>query len=315
MSLTMRSFQTEEDYWRIRHFLRQIFRLNGRRERSWQVYRFDYWRWHGIANLDQGPLEQKVFLWETPQGELAAVLNAEGPGHAYLQIDPHFRSRDLEEEMVSAAEQHLSGQDSQGQRNLYLWAHQDDPLRADLLRARNYTRATWPESQRRRPLLEAIPSVPLAPGYTIRALREDELPARSWLSWKAFHPDEPDQAHQGWDWYANVQRAPLYRRDLDLVAVAPDGELASFCTIWFDDVNRTAAFEPVGTHPGQQRRGLGRAVMTEGLRRAQRLGATLAFVGSFDAPAHALYASVGFTDYDLLEPWHRRLAPSDLHRP
>jgi hypothetical protein len=35
----------------------------------------------------------------------------------------------------------------------------------------------------------------------------------------------------GWRWYRDVQRAPLYRRDLDLVAVAPDGELAAFCTL------------------------------------------------------------------------------------
>ena len=90
---------------------------------------------------------------------------------------------------------------------------------------------------------------------------------RSWLSWKAFHSDEPDERYEGWEWYRNVQRFPLYRRDLDLVAVAPDGELAAFCTVWFDDVTRTGSFELVGAHPAHQRRGLGRAVMYEGLRR------------------------------------------------
>ena len=141
-------------------------------------------------------------------------------------------------------------------------------------------------------------------GYTVRALGdESELPARSWLSWKAFHPDEPDEKYEGWEWYKNVQRVPLYRRDLDIVAVAPDGELAAFCTVWFDDVTRTAVFEPVGTHPDHQKRGLGKAVMSEGLRRAQRLGATLATVSSYGEGAHALYESMGFTEFDLLEPW------------
>jgi len=93
------------------------------------------------------------------------------------------------------------------------------------------------------------------------------------------------------------------RRDLDIVAVAPKGEFASFCTIWFDDVTRTAAFEPVGTAPAHQKRGLGKAVMCEGLRRLQRLGATLAYVGSYTPGAHALYESVGFTEYDLSERW------------
>jgi len=43
--------------------------------------------------------------------------------------------------------------------------------------------------------------------------------------------------------------------------------------------------------------------MGEGLRRAQRLGATLATVSSYSISAHALYGSMGFTEFDLLEPW------------
>ncbi len=101
----------------------------------------------------------------------------------------------------------------------------------------------------------------------------------------------------------NVRRVPLYRRELDLVAVASDGEFAAFCTVWFDSVTRTAVFEPVGTHPNHQKRGLGKAVMSEGLRRAQKLEATLATVSSYSPAAHALYESVGFTEVDLLEPW------------
>jgi mycothiol synthase len=37
MQLTMRVYQTEDDYWRIREFLRQVLLLNGRRELSWHV--------------------------------------------------------------------------------------------------------------------------------------------------------------------------------------------------------------------------------------------------------------------------------------
>ena len=50
-------------------------------------------------------------------------------------------------------------------------------------------------------------------------------------------------------------------------------------TVWFDDVTRCAYFEPMGTYSPYQRRGLAGAVMHEGLRRVQRLGATAAFVG------------------------------------
>jgi hypothetical protein len=50
---------------------------------------------------------------------------------------------------------------------------------------------------------------------------------------------------------------------------------------------------------------LGKAVIVEGLRRLKRMGATMAYVGSYSRPAHALYASVGFTEYDLSRPWKK----------
>ncbi|MBK8417547.1 GNAT family N-acetyltransferase [Candidatus Villigracilis saccharophilus] len=93
----------------------------------------------------------------------------------------------------------------------------------------------------------------------------------------------------------------MYR--LDIVAVAEDGELTAFCTVWFDDVTLTTVFEFVGTHPNHQNRGLGKAVMSEGLRRAGRLGATLATVSSYSTGARALYNSMGSSKLDLLEPW------------
>ena len=104
-------------------------------------------------------------------------------------------------------------------------------------------------------------------------------------------------------WYRNIQTAPLYRRDLDLVAIAPSGEIAAFCTLWFDDVTRSAYFEPVATVPAHQRRGLARALMTEGLRRLQRMGAITAFVGGYSPEANALYRSVMGPDHELDEPW------------
>ncbi len=45
------------------------------------------------------------------------------------------------------------------------------------------------------------------------------------------------------------KKSLITRRDLDLVAIAPDGAVAAFCTIWFDDVTRSAYYEPVATVP------------------------------------------------------------------
>ncbi|MGE5463078.1 MAG: GNAT family N-acetyltransferase [Syntrophothermus sp.] len=306
MKPILRMYQGEEDNLRIRAFLREVSLLNGRHDYSWALLRWDYWVWHVNMNIYHLIPEDVITLWKE-DGRVVAMVNPDSPGEAFFQIHPDYRSEELLSEMLDVAELNLPSQKENGCKELIAWVNEKDALHKDLLTRRGYTRSRFKaEHMRYRPLAQPVPhSVPPI-GYTVRALGdENELPARSWLSWKAFHPDEPDEKYQGWQWYRNVQRIPLYRRDLDIVAVADDGELAAFCTVWVDDVTRTAVFEPVGTHPEHQKRGLGKAVMSEGLRRAQKLGATLATVSSYSPGAHALYESMGFTEFDLLEPWIR----------
>ena len=306
MQPTMRMYKTDDDYWGIRFFLRKVFVRNGRRELSWHVARWDYWRWPGVESWGDGPLEDKVAIWELPDGRIAAVLNSEGPGEAFMQVHPDLRTPELETEMLRAAEQHLARPDKQSQRRLGVWVDSRDQLRQNLLRSRGYTRSNQAECQHRISLLAQVAVPKAVDGFIIRSLGDvDELPRRSWFSWKAFHPDEDEAnyAKLGWQWYLDIQRCPLYRRDLDIVAVAPNGDLASFCTVWFDDMTRSAYFEPVATYTPYQRRGLAKAVMTEGLRRVQRLGATVAFVGGYSPEANALYTAVMGQDFDLSEQW------------
>lgn len=309
MRFSMRPYRDESDYWRIRAFLREVFLLNGRRARSWDVVRFDYWRWHVALNIERFALADVLLLWESETGQIAAVLNPDNRGEAFFQLDPRLRTAQLEQALLDTAEQRLAAAPAPGRRALRVWAPADDPARQALLRERGYTRADWPEHQRRRPLDTPIPDPPLPPGYTVRALADGaELLERCYASGLAFHPDDLGYAVRNRAdsrWYRNIQRAPLYRRDLDLVACAPDGAVAAFCTVWFDDTTRAGVFEPVGTVPAEQRRGLGRAVLCEGLRRLRQLGATVACVGSYSPEAGALYHAVGFTDYDLSEPWVR----------
>jgi GNAT superfamily N-acetyltransferase len=300
----MRPYQAEADYWRIREFLRALSLLNDRHDYAWSLLRWDYWRWHVNENIFKLSLPEVISLWEK-DGEIVAMLNPDSPGEAFFQVHPAFCEQGLISEMLETAEEKLHKTNDAGKQELLVWVNAADNLAKKLFTECGYVRSKFlAEHMRRRFMTAPLPASVPPPGYTVRALGdEEELPARSWLSWKAFHPDEPDEDYKGWDWYKNLQRVPLYRRDLDLVAVAPGGELAAFCTVWFDDVTRTAVFEPVGTHPDFQKRGLGKAVMAEGLRRAECLGATLATVSSYGKAAHALYESMGFTEFDLLEPW------------
>lgn len=100
-----------------------------------------------------------------------------------------------------------------------------------------------------------------------------------------------------WWWFINA--------DLDLVAAAADGSIASFATTWFDDVSRTAYIEPVATVPAHQRHGLGKAVILEGLQRLKKMECQVAFVGGYSQAANALYFSVMGSEYDISEPWEK----------
>lgn len=307
MKPTYRPYQSEDDYWRMRQFLREIFILNGRLQRSWHVARLEYARWHTCLNCANVTLQEVVHLWEDGSRLVAILMPDGGRGEAHFMIHPDFQSKSLEEEMLLTAEQKLSEEKEDGTTRLLLWAHQSKQSLQEVIAAHGYHKEDFPEHQWRRDLEQPIPDVPLAPGYTIRSLGDGlELLERCYASGLGFHEGDIKTAVENRDdpaWYRNIQTAPLYRRDLDLVAVAQDGAIASFCTIWFDDVTRTAYFEPVATVPAHQRKGLGKALLTEGLRRLQRMGATRAFVGGYSQAANALYRSVMGPDHELDEPW------------
>jgi GNAT superfamily N-acetyltransferase len=121
-------------------------------------------------------------------------------------------------------------------------------------------------------------------------------------------PQAAVQAHQdAWapstytaESYQGVRQTAGYRGDLHVLVEAPDATMASSTIMWLDEVNRTAEFEPVGTHPGYRRRGLARAMLLHGMRLARAAGATHTTVACLGAPGHpgarGLYYSVGFRE-------------------
>jgi len=80
--------------------------------------------------------------------------------------------------------------------------------------------------------------------------------------------------------YEWLQQAADYRADLDIYVVAPNGEYASFCLGWWDEVNKIVRLEPVGTVAEHRCIGLVSAAVFEAIRQAAALGAGRAFVGS-----------------------------------
>ena len=274
MSALTCSCATEEDFWRIRNFLREVFLLNNRLEHSWNVARLDYWHWHMLktCNIIES-VENGMALWENVDGRIVAVLNNNGGSELRLHIHPHFRSVGLENEMLAYAEEHYFATTGDGRRYVYLPIFEDDTSRQELVQSRDFKKYPGWGHHYRRDLDSPIPEAPLPDGYVIRSMGgAEEYPSRSFASWRAFHNDEPDANYDGdYAWFANLQSAPLYRRDLDVVAAASDGSLAAFCTCFYDDYTRSAVTVVVGVAAEHWRRGLGKAVITEALRRLQAM--------------------------------------------
>lgn len=107
-----------------------------------------------------------------------------------------------------------------------------------------------------------------------------------------------------------VQRMWPYREDLHVLLEAPDGTLVASTIMWLDERNRTAEFEPVGTHRDYRRQGLGSALLLHGIHKAREAGATRMTVACLGAPAHpaarGLYLGVGFREFTRDAPYIKR---------
>jgi ribosomal protein S18 acetylase RimI-like enzyme len=121
-------------------------------------------------------------------------------------------------------------------------------------------------------------------------------------------PDAAVRAHQA-AWagtsynaagYRGVRETGSYRGELHVLVEAPDGTMAGSVIGWLDEVNKSVEFEPVGTHPGYRRLGLGRAMLLHAMRQARDAGAGRATVACAGAPAFpkaiGLYHGLGFRE-------------------
>jgi ribosomal protein S18 acetylase RimI-like enzyme len=157
--------------------------------------------------------------------------------------------------------------------------------------------------------LERDISAPYIPqGFRVRPF-QGEIDLEQWarVQWNAFTGGaEPSE------WMREgVRRFIAYSRvfpdDVDLGIVADDGYFGAVAHIMMNTITGIGEFEPVATHQAYQRKGLGRALLTAGLRIMQDKGMKIALVrtGLDNLPAIGLYEAVGFQVVDHLHGWHK----------
>lgn len=291
---TDRPYSGEEDFRRMRALLSESLRITGPPEYG-TAGDLDWWR----ASDPQETGLRAAHLWFAGDA-LVAFLWPEGNR---LDMFTHPKHRALEVEMLAWEEQRRSQNPPADGASLSLPVLESDGRRRDLALSHGYAATDDHYLYWMQPLPATMPARPLPAGYAVRNVQgEPDFAARVAAHRSAFAP-----SRMTLEKYERTRAMAGYREEHDIIAVAPDGTIAAFCIIWNDGVSGVGAFEPVGTHAEHQQRGLGRAVLAEGLRRLAAEGAHTAVVvsnGGRDA-SQRLYQSAGFRLLDRIFAYER----------
>lgn len=308
MPITDHPYRDDADRDAILRFLSAANAADTPRLRYWHVGDIV---WAMYQNMVFDP-RASFHLWQE-DGELVGVGWFEAPHDFAFQILPRKLSDEsLAEAMLAWAADHarehgagssdalrVNVRSQFAEHRALLDRHgfvRDTSTPRGLIERRGYAPDGYYMIHFRRDLREPLPDSRLLPGWTVRPVGdEDEWPERVDLHRVVWAPSRVTL-----DAYRRLRAAPIYRPALDLVVVAPDGQLAAYCICWLDADMRVAEFEPVGTHPDFRGRGAGRLLLLEAFRRLRGAGAETAIVltNANNNPAVRLYESAGFTIAD-----------------
>lgn len=310
---TFRNYDPVQDFLPIRDFLVNTWRAFGK-QYNWRLERWNYARYFVVPFL--GTYRQKnpnpedgrqaisfweriIGVWENEQRDIVGVVTAEYAelGHAFMQQHPQHPS--LLAEMLDYAENTLIDK-KKNMLRIHIYEH-DKPFQS-LACARGYQKDVEHPEYDSEFVVGHLPEPQLPDGYRVRSMAEENnLKLRCQVVGRGFNHTDPTEWPSIFS-YQELQKAPDYRKDLDLFIVDPDDTYAACCIAWYDEKNKMGILEPVATHPDFRGRGLGKEVVMEGVRRLAMRGAERVWVGS----GQRFYEAIGFTKKYVNYPWTKK---------
>jgi len=308
MKVVSRPYNKDKDLTSVLKFLYETFKKTNSFQ-NWFPDRFEN------SHRSGGNVQwvDDIRVWEDINGKvkrlskrIVAVANPESLCDYFIQIDPTYSF--LEQEIIEWIEKHCRERktDPRKKRQLSIHTTEGNHARELLLEELGYQKRKIAGYLRLRPMDLPIPDADCPERYEIRSIRGKsdyhQLAAAIRLVF----------GHGEWfdaEVYEGITRCSFYKQDLDLVAVAPDGTFASFCTFRMDPISRVTNLEPMGTHPDHRRLGLAKALVLEGLKRAVKYKPTLFYIGGAadTLAANRLYDSVGFTEKLVENCWRKEI--------
>ena len=300
MKVKFRKYEPERDFLRVRDMLIETFR-QFEKPINWTFERWNYARYFAAPMLGAYGLtenttekskeairlwEEAVGIWEDEESRIVAVVcpDEHVPWHpsyglAYFQRRPGYD--DLLNEMFDYTEKTYI---NENRTRVFIPEH-DEPLKA-VAQERGYEKAEkswgwWMEY-----VLKDLPEPNLPEGFIVQSMADDnDLEKRRKIFGLSFRHKDPKEWPTLFS-YQELQRAPDYRKDLDLAVVGPSGEHVACCIMWIDEYNKISRLEPVGSIV----LGMGREVVMEAFRRAAALGMEKSYMES----NLRFYRAIGF---------------------
>ena len=298
MKYTNRPYQSTNDLVEIGTLIRRAYARQNYFN-AWTFCRYDIWSQRRIADAGsfQDDLWQKQFqLVYDETGRLVGTAFAFNNHHWRNDPEPYTLLLDPEHPQVAALL--IEWAEASGMREIEII--QGNMFLTGLIQSRGYSRSSDSMVMREKPLSNTSPeTVNLPHGYSIRVLHGSEWDCYFEAVHTVFNMMDTHQA------FGSIQRSHSNVPDLHLNVVNEQNQIAAFCSVWLDSDNNVAEFEPVGTLPQFQKRGLAAALMANACNRLREMGCAQANVASWSESvgANKLYSACGFMEQDRLYSW------------
>lgn len=247
-----------------------------------------------------GHIRAATRLWFDPDGGLAAFATVDDFNNLLFELNPGIEFDSIGGDLVDWGIACLRHRVADGWEAATLDAscEANNAARIVFFERQGFRQEEVRTFRYRRVLSGPLPVPELLNGFFFRPVNgESEVHALVDLHQAAF-----GTGHMTQEYRLAMMHTLGYDRQLDLVCVAPGGELAAFCVAHIDSeenerIGQKAGWtDPLGVHPNFQRRGLGKAILMQGLRALQSRGMELAQLGtsSENIAMQHLAESLGF---------------------
>lgn len=292
MTIKIRNYvQTERfgsDYHKVIEFLKRI----NQEEVVRPNFQWSRWAWFISRPLDNEEQKSLIGLWED-NGEIVAMVTFELRfGDVYVSVDKDYRF--LLQDIISYAKDKLS---NEGKLRIII---DDNDKEFQSIAAKNGFRATEKKQCVARLEITNELEYKLPEGFTVTSMADDwDFQQYNSVMWRGFGSQgEPDQSADMIQWRKTMLSSPHLTPEITIAVVAPNGNYASHCGLWYHPEEKYANIEPVATDPDYRKMGLAKAAIYEAVIRAAKLGAKEAYVVS----SQQFYYNIGFRPH-CTETW------------